>query len=91
MPPSYTYSGQWNGVTVGMTLVQGARVPSGVDTTKAAGQLTGFSSDDPAVTCLSLEKSLSVYAVPGTPNEYLVLAQNPGDCANADFTFIAPN
>ena len=24
------------------------------------------------------------------PNEYLVVAQSPGDCVNAEFTFIYP-
>jgi hypothetical protein len=90
VPPSHTYSGIWNGTTVAMTQVRGSDIPT-VDMTKVAGHLSGFTTDDSAASCLATDPPLAVYLVPGTLNEYLVVAQTPTNCADADFTFIAPS
>jgi hypothetical protein len=73
-----------------MTLVRGSDIPS-VDTTTIAGHLSGFITDDSGLSCLAGDPPLEVYAVAGTPKEYLVTAQTPTDCADASFTFIAPS
>jgi hypothetical protein len=51
------------------------------------GQLTGFATTDPAAACLATEPALTVYAVSGNPNEFLVRAAKPADCTAADFVF----
>jgi hypothetical protein len=83
--PTYTYDGQWNGSAVTLTEVSGSGVPpvSG----DPAGQLSGFTTTDPSVSCLSTEPSLNVWAVQGSITEFLVVASTPTDCATADFVF----
>jgi hypothetical protein len=82
-----SYSGQWLGNPVTLTLVQGSDIPA-IDAGSEAGQLDGFTTDDPATTCLSQEPSLNVWAVSGNPDEFVVITnvQN-ADCATADFIF----
>ncbi len=89
-PTAHTYSGTWQGVSVAMSLVQGSDIPA-ADMTTIAGHLSGFTTDDSNVSCLAADPALVVYAVVGVPGEYLVVAQTPTDCADADFTFIAPS
>jgi hypothetical protein len=83
---TYSYSGIWDGAQVNLSLVSGSEVPT-TEGSAAAGQLAVFQSDDPSVTCLSQSSPLAVWAVSGTPDEYLVIATSPGDCVNADFVF----
>ena len=82
-PPTYRYSGVWGGQTVALSPVAGADVPAGLG---YEGQLTGFSSTDPADACLA-GASLAVWrlAVQGSP--FYVEATTPTDCQNADFVF----
>jgi hypothetical protein len=80
------YGGTWQGTTVTLTPVSGSSVPA-LDTGPAAGQLTGFTTSDPALTCLSQQPSLNVWGVSGTPDAYVAVAATPTDCADADFTF----
>ncbi|HXN61699.1 MAG TPA: glycosyl hydrolase family 18 protein [Acidimicrobiales bacterium] len=85
-PLAYQYSGDWNGQIVVLTPWSSSTPP---DAEITAGQLTGFSTNDPATSCLMSEPSLSVEPVSGDTNDYLVVATEPGDCTNAVFTFTA--
>jgi hypothetical protein len=69
-----------------LTEVSGSGIPP-VSGTSPAGQLTGFTTNDPSASCLSTEPSLSVWAVQGSASEFLVVTATPGDCATADFVF----
>jgi len=52
----------------------------------SVGQLTRYSTNDPTTSCLMTGADLNVEPVVGEPDEYLVVATEPGDCANAVFT-----
>ena len=54
------------------------------------GQLTGFSTNDPTTSCLMTGPNLNVEPVVLQPNEYLVVATEPGDCVMQIFTFTVP-
>jgi hypothetical protein len=84
--PTLTYGGQWNGSPVVLTEVSGSGIPQ-VSGASPAGQLTGFTTNDPSTSCLSTEASLSVWAVQGSTTEFLVVTATPGDCASSDFVF----
>jgi hypothetical protein len=66
-------------------------VPSDSDleygTGDPVGQLTDFATTDPALSCLASESTLNVWSVTNAPGEFVVVAQEPGDCANAQMTF----
>ncbi len=82
----YTYAGDWDESPVTLSEVSGAAVPP----TQGAGpigQLQGFATDDPAVSCLAQGPPLAVWAVSGTPDEYLAVATSPTECVDADFVF----
>ncbi len=82
--PAYQYSGDWNGEKVTLTLwSSGAPPAAGAPT----GQLTGFSTNDPSVSCLMASPNLNVQPVVGQPNEYLMVATEPSDCVSAVFSF----
>jgi hypothetical protein len=89
VPPHYVYTGDWDQSPVTLTEVSGAAVPA-TQGTGPVGQLQGFATDDPAVSCLAQAPPLEVWAVSGTSNEYLVVASSPTDCVDADFTFNTP-
>jgi hypothetical protein len=90
VPPPATYTAQWQGHPVALTLVRGEDIPA-VQSGSAVGQLDGFATDDPSISCLSQEPFLNVWAVSGNPDEFLVMANSPGgDCATADFIFTTP-
>jgi hypothetical protein len=55
-----------------------------------AGLLYGFTTTDPALSCLVAEPSLNVWAVSGNTKEFVVVAATPGDCMNADFVLTTP-
>jgi hypothetical protein len=77
------YTGIWNGQTVVLKAWTGAAPAVGA----LVGQLTGFATTDPAATCLAAEPSLNVDPLAGVSGQYLVVATEPSDCANATFTF----
>jgi spore germination protein YaaH len=82
--PAYHYSGDWNGQTVSLALWSTGTPP---EAEAPVGQLTGYSTNDPTTSCLMTGPNLNVEPVVGQSNEYLVVATEPGECANAVFTF----
>jgi hypothetical protein len=80
-------SGTWNGAPtpiVPTPIVGGRRT--------LVGDLTGFTTNDPRLGCLSHEPSLKVFSLAGDPGDYWVIARpDLGDCAGATFTFMAPS
>jgi hypothetical protein len=87
--PPLTYTGTWQAQTVALSLAPTSQEPL-VPPGPALGKLTGFATNDPATSCLASEAFLNVWLMSGTSNEYLVVAQSPGDCVNAEFTFLYP-
>ena len=87
--PPLTYTGTWQAQTVALSLAPTSQEPL-VPPGPALGKLTGFGTNDPATSCLGSEAFLNVWLMSGTSNEYLVVAQSPGDCVNAEFTFLYP-
>jgi hypothetical protein len=88
-PRSLAYMGTWQGHSVALTLSPASKVPpppSGAP----FGHLTGFVTNDPSTSCLGHEASLNVWQLNSPPNQYLVVTQTPGDCVNAEFTFVYP-
>jgi hypothetical protein len=83
-----TYSGTWDGSEVTLDTVAPNMYPPEAGST--AGQLTGFSTNDPAYTCLNSGPALSVSTVQGAPGVYMVIASKPADCANGLWEFVAP-
>ncbi|HMD47378.1 MAG TPA: hypothetical protein VKG43_14520, partial [Acidimicrobiales bacterium] len=81
-PPTYAYSGTWQGQGVVLTRVEARNVHGDTE----LGQLTGFSTTDPAVACLT-GTALSVYQSTAAPGTDVVVARTPGECARATFTF----
>ena len=79
----YGYTGTWNGQTVVLTTWTGAAPNVGA----SAGQLTDFATTDPATACLASGPSLNVEPLAGASGQYLVVATEPTDCADATFTF----
>jgi len=82
----YDYSGTYQGVSVTLTPVSGSAIPKAV-TTGQPTQLTKFVTNDTTRSCLADDPPLKVWPVQGSTTEYLVVAQEPGNCANADFIF----
>jgi hypothetical protein len=85
----YAYSGDWDQSPVTLSEVSGPAIPPTEGATPV-GQLLGFTSNDPAASCLGLSPPLAVWQVSGTPGEYLVIAAMPTDCVDADFVFSTP-
>jgi hypothetical protein len=83
---TYAYVALWNQTQTTLVKVSGAGIPA-TQGTVPVGQVTGFASDDPSVSCLSQSPTLTVWQVSGNANEYLVVATYPTDCTTADFTF----
>jgi len=53
--------------------------------------VTGFTTTNPSLRCLSTVPALDVFAVTADPTRYYVIARKDlGDCADASFTFPAP-
>ncbi len=77
----YTYRGTWGGALRALSPVGAASVSQGLP----VGTLTGFSSTDPAYSCLD-GKTLSVY-LNGLTGTYVATALKPTDCVNSDFIF----
>ena len=74
---------------VSLTEVNPQKFPLGEAGT-SVGQLTGFTTDDQTLACLSSEPGLNVYEFASAPSEYVVIAQTPTDCATGTFTFPVP-
>ncbi len=85
--PPYVSVGSWNGQAVDLTVWTGA-VP---DVGSPAGQLTGYATTDPALSCLTTGPDLTVAPIAGEPGQYLVSAAQPSDCVDATFTFSSPS
>jgi spore germination protein YaaH len=82
----YEYSGEWNGHTVELTLWSSGAPPA----VKAPiGQLGGYSTNDPTMSCLMTGPNLNVEPIVGQSDAFLVTSTEPGDCVNAAFTFTA--
>lgn len=85
---SLRYSGIWQGQAVVLTMLAPSQaLPPGTPT--YVGQLTGFQSNDPVVSCLAAETALDVWQLSGDPTVDFVMAQQPKDCATANFSFPA--
>ena len=88
--PALRYSGVWKGQQVSLTLQKSFQIPtSGVPS--YLGQLTGFQTDDPTLACLESSTGLDVWAFATAPTQYVVVAEQPTDCATADLTFTDPS
>jgi hypothetical protein len=86
---NYFYAGMWNGAPVTLTPVDPASLGTAASA-QSAGQLTGFSTNDPARLCLETEPGLPVIAL-GTPDTYAAAATPPADCASGAWEFsVAP-
>ena len=81
---TYRYSGIWQGQSVSLTDVKLTTQPAGIGT--LVGTLTGFTTNDPSLSCLASAPALQVWSYVGSTS-YWVEARNPADCATADFTF----
>jgi hypothetical protein len=82
------YSGIWQARTVVLSLVQtGQPLPAG--TPAHVGDLREFQTNDPGFSCLAAASALGVWHFSGDDYEDVVLAQQPGDCTTAEFTFAA--
>ena len=83
---AYTYSGTWNGA---QTPLVPAVIGSGRRT--LLGTMTGFTTTNPRLACLSGQPSLDVFSLAGDPGQdWVVTRENLGDCATSTFDFSAP-
>lgn len=85
----YSYSGVWNGAHQTLTPADPSTLPGG-GAGSAAGQLTGFTTNDPRATCLSSGPALAVTELQASPTTYVVQATTPTDCAASTWEFTAP-
>ena len=84
---AYTYAGSWNGA---QTPLVPAVIGSGRRT--LLGTMTGFTTTNPRLSCLSGQTSLDVFSLAGDPGQdWVVTRANLGDCATSTFTFSAPS
>ena len=88
-PPNFDYTGTWQGQSVTLSPIPAAQAPP-APTGPAAGHLTGFATNDPSDSCAASEAFLQVWPMSVSSNQYLVLAQKPGDCIDAEFSFKSP-
>jgi GH18 family chitinase len=84
--PTYFYLGELNGKQVTLTL---AGWPGLQDTQQpqSEGELTGFSTNDPAYQCLESSPGLTVNAYTDRPGLDVVVASAPTDCTSVEFFF----
>ncbi|MGO9457734.1 MAG: glycosyl hydrolase family 18 protein [Acidimicrobiales bacterium] len=83
------YSGTWEGQTVSLALQPWTTVQS-LGAPEFMGRLTGFQTNDPAYACLSTATGLSVWAFGSSPTVDTVVAEQPTDCVDAEFTLVPP-
>jgi Glycosyl hydrolases family 18 len=86
VPRNFSYGGKWDGSTV--TLRLAAHVTS--SSARAVGTLSGFTTDNPALTCLAGDAKLTVWQDSSSGQNLYVVAATPGDCATQTFVFAAP-
>ncbi len=86
--PTLRYSGTWQGQQVQLTKVPPEQTP--LADLVYLGELTGFQTNDPTLSCLDGESGLSVYELSTAATQYEVIADQPTDCATATFTFPWP-
>jgi hypothetical protein len=84
----YHYSGTYEARTVTLEVVNPSSLPGGGKGT-SAGQLTGFSTNDPSAGCLSLGPPLAVTELSADASDYVVSAAKPNDCTNGTWMFSA--
>jgi hypothetical protein len=84
--PTYFYLGDLDGTQVRLTL---AGFPGLLDTQspQSAGELTGFSTNDPAYQCLDAAAGLTVNTYANHPGLDVVVATAPANCTSAQFFF----
>jgi len=91
--PTYQYSGTWQAQPVTLTLLKTTK-PKTSATAKLVGKLTGFTTTNPALACLSTPTSpstgLAVWAVGTAPTTYEVVTVQPTNCVTAVLTFPVP-
>jgi hypothetical protein len=87
-PQNFDYTGTWQGQSVTLSPIPAAQAPP-APTGPGAGHLTGFATNDPSDSCAASEAFLQVWPMSTSSNQYLVLAQTPGDCIDAEFTFVS--
>ena len=89
LPPvrgRHTYAGTWNGA---LTPLVPAVIASGRRT--LLGTMTGFTTTNPQLACLSGQPSVEVFSLAGDPGQdWVVTREDLGDCATSTFTFAAP-
>ena len=78
-PAGYSYSGTWQQETVTLNLLAPDMEP--IFKVQPVGQLTVFSTNDPAYSCLQSGPPLAVYPASGVSGVYIVQASTPQDCA----------
>ncbi len=88
-PPTYSYTGTWNGVTVTLNPVDPASVDGSLES-QGSGPLTGFATNDPKRLCLESEPALAVAALVGGSGVYVVTTTPPADCAAGAWEFTVP-
>ena len=79
------FTGTWDDKTVDLALSPAAITP--LTTGQPVGQLTGFSTNDPAYSCLESAASLPVYSVIGEGGTYEVETTTPTECAKGTWQF----
>jgi hypothetical protein len=84
-PPDYFYSGTWDGAPVTLDPVAPSALPAA--TTPVADALVGFATNDPAASCLENGPALTVAAVTGSADTFVVTAAPPADCATGTWEF----
>jgi hypothetical protein len=87
-PTTYADTGQYLSQTVTLTQLTSAGEPSG--SSSLIGQLSDFTTTDPSLACLTTETSLDVYQFAQLPSVYVVVAAEPTDCTDAEFSFPIP-
>ena len=75
----YSYTGTWENNTVTLNLLE--PVMELIFKGQVEGQLTDFSTNDPAYSCLQTGQPLAVYQASGVNGLYVVEASTPSDCA----------
>jgi hypothetical protein len=83
----YSYTGTWEHKTVTLNLL--APVMEPIFKGQAEGQLTDFSTNDPAYSCLQTGQPLAVYPVSVVKSVYVVEASTPSDCAQGIWELLA--
>ena len=89
LPPGsgFATTAVWNSVTVPLTPVT---PPASPGNPQFVGTVTTVATTSPALACLQGGPPLNVWTYPNMPGVYVVVAQEPADCAQGMFTFVPP-